>query len=177
MDSVETGSPVLPTDMEAIYRQTLDRAQTLANQEKFASAIAKVAGIPKNSRHFSLARRLQVDWSQALLEQAIQHYQTANLDAAKIMLAAIPEDSPIHAQGVELRSQWQSQQQQLQRAIAAQQAHDWQGVIDALQPLADTPLQHSSTVQDLWKQAIAAQYEPDPMLLQMATMDLPAEAL
>jgi hypothetical protein len=165
----------LPQTMEAMYEQLLTQAQSSAGQSQFTQAIAQVAGIPKNSRHYELANRLQQDWSQELLRQANQHYDDAKLDAAQAVLAKIPANSSFHAQAVSLKQQWQQQQTALKRAIAAKQQGDWQGVIDALEPLESTPLHQSLRVQELWQQAITRLYEPDQSLVYVAMADVPVE--
>lgn len=165
----------LPEDMERLYEQLLTQAQSKASAAQFTQAISQISGIPKNSRHYELAYRLQQDWSQELWRQANQQYENAKLDAAQAILAKIPQSSSLHAQSQSLKQRWQEQQQSLDRAIAAKRRGDWQAVIQALQPLESTPLHQSLTVQELWQQAITRLYEPDQNLVYVAMADVPVE--
>jgi hypothetical protein len=163
----------LPQEIEVLYSQVLEKAQAMASQAQFSSAIAQVAGIPKNSQSYELAHSLQADWSQELLQQANQHYENAELETAQSLLAAIPATSSLKAQALALKAQWGQQQQIMARAIAAKERGDWQAVIDALQSLDETPLHHSLPVQDLLQQAITQLYEPDQNLTYIAMADTP----
>ncbi len=167
----------LPDDMEVLYSQLLTQAQSKASAAQFTEAISQISGIPKNSRHYELAYRLQQDWSQELWRQANQQYENAKLDAAQAILAKIPQSSSLHAQSLSLKQRWQEQQQSLDRAIAAKQRGNWQAVIQALQPLESTPLHQSLIVQELWQQAITRLYEPDKNLVYVAMADVPVEPL
>lgn len=165
----------LPEDMEVLYEQLVTQAQSKASAAQFTQAISQISGIPKNSRHYELAYRLQQDWSQELWRQANQQYENAKLDAAQAILAKIPQSSSLHAQSMALKQRWQGQQQSLDRAIAAKRRGDWQAVIQALQTLESTPLHQSLTVQELWQQAITRLYEPDQNLVYVAMADVPVE--
>jgi hypothetical protein len=163
----------LPDDIEAVYGKLLDQAQAAANSERFASAIATITGIPKNSRHHELAQRLQEDWSREILRQASNHYQQAHVAIALSLLNAIPSTSQAHAHAAALHAEWQRYGTWLNRAITAKTNGNWQDAIDALKQLENTPLYQSLAVQELLQQAITKLYEPDQAMMQLATMDLP----
>jgi hypothetical protein len=163
----------LPDQMETIYANLLKRAQDSSNQGQFAQAIATVAGIPKNSQHYPMAQRLQEDWAQELLQQATQEWHQANMVKAIALLNTIPSTSQLSDRLPEIRQRWHQQAKQLNQAIAAQKAQNWQGVMTALQPLESTPLQNSPLVQELLQQAMTQPYEPDGTLLQIATEGMP----
>lgn len=164
----------LPARMEAEYEAELGAAQAFVSRDRLPQAIAKAAGIPKNSRHFEKAQQLQADWSRELLRQATSEYQQARIAKAMAMLQVIPSTSPLHSQVVELRQRWSQQAGLLNRAMAAKAAGDWQGAIDAIKALEAAPVYHSLVVQNLLQHALIKLYEPDQTLLQIATDDLPS---
>ena len=170
--SAQVSTP-MPIGMESLYEKRLEQAQVAANREQFSQAIDAVVGIPKNSRHYELAQRLQADWTQEIVRQATEHCQKAQMKEAITLLETIPSDSGIIEQAQELQESWQKQSELWQRAIAAKDREDWQGVITTLKLLEDTPLYQSLPVQDLMQQAITQLYEPDQKLLRVAMVDLP----
>lgn len=163
----------LPPTVETVYQKLLEEAQVDAGRAQFAQAIARVTGIPKNSRHYETAQQLQEEWSQELLQQATQACQQAKVKQAIALLNTIPATSQLHDRAIELRQRWHSQAQSLNRAMAATRARDWQRAIDAIHDLDGSPMYHSLLVQNLLQQAMTKLYEPDQNLLQIATMDLP----
>ncbi|WP_421658688.1 hypothetical protein [Leptothermofonsia sp. ETS-13] len=167
------GKDRLPNTMETLYSSLLEKAQALASREQFGQAIATIAGIPKNSRHYEMAQQLQEDWSRELLRQATLHCQQAQVKTAIAILQAIPETSQLHDRAVELRQLWSKQARQLNQAIAAEKVGDWQRAIDATKSLEGSLMYNSLLVQELLQQAMTKLYEPDQTLLQIATADLP----
>lgn len=165
----------LPDSMEASYKNALEQAQEIAGQNQLTDAINTIAGIPKNSRHFAMAQQLQDDWSRELLRQAINECQQARVGKAIAMLDAIPTTSQLHAHVSELRQTWSQQGELLNQAIIAKRLGNWQETIDAIKQLEGSPMYHSLQIQQLLQQALIRLYEPDPMLLQIATSDLPAK--
>jgi hypothetical protein len=162
----------LPKTVEALYSNSLEQAQVIANRNQPAAAIRKIAGIPKNSQHFKVAQQLQEDWSQELLQQATRECHQARVARAITMLNQIPSPH-LQTRILELRQSWQQQGQWLNRAIAAKNANDWQGMINALDQLEETPLYNSVLVQGLLQQATSKLYEPDATMLQVAAKGLP----
>jgi len=162
----------LPNTVEAVYSSLLEQAQTLANRNQPAMAIHKVAAIPTNSQHFKVAQQLQEDWSQELLRQATSECQQAHVVKAISMLNDIPSIR-LQNRVIELRQRWQQQNVVLNRAIAAKNAKNWQGVITAIKPLEETSLYNSLLVQEMLQQATVNLYEPDATMLQVATKGLP----
>lgn len=164
-------SDKLPNTVEAVYSSLLEQAQTLANRNQPATAIHKVAAIPTNSQHFKVAQQLQEDWSRDLLRQAISECQQAHVVKAISMLNDI-SSTRLQTRVIELRQRWQQQKVLLNRAIAAKNAKNWQGVIAAIKPLEETPLYNSLLVQELLQQATTQLYEPDATMLQVAMKGL-----
>ncbi len=161
----------LPPDVETLYGDLVQQAQAAANREEWSMAIAHLAGIPKNSQHFQLAQQLQEEWSREVLDQAVRLWAQGEDKAALALLRTIPRTGPAQAhlinQVTELQTKWQLQSQRLERAIAAQAVGDWQGVIDALQSLENTPIYNSPRVQNLLQQSMTQRYAPDPTLMAM----------
>jgi hypothetical protein len=92
LSAIQWGNPCadqLPTDMEAVYSNLLEQAQVLASREQLTQALASINGIPKNSRHYAMAQRLQEDWSRELLRQATAEFHKANVANAISMLNSI----------------------------------------------------------------------------------------
>lgn len=170
-------SQQLPGKMETVYHNLLAEAQAEANQDRFDAAIAKLAGIPKNSHHYEMAERLRNDWSREILRHATSHCQQARVDQAIAMLNAIPATSEFHDRASELRQRWTDQDKLFDRAVAAQKAGNWQGAIDAIQALEGTPLYNSLAVQDLLQLAMTKLYEPDETLLQISMDGMPITPL
>ena len=162
----------LPDTVEAVYSSLLEQAQTLANRNQPATAIHKVAAIPTNSQHFKVAQQLQEDWSRDLLRQAKSECQQAHVVKAISMLNDI-SSTRLQPRVIELRQRWRQQKVLLNRAIAAKNVKNWQGVITAIQPLEETPLYNSFLVQEMLQQATTKLYEPDATMLQVATKGLP----
>ncbi|NJP09711.1 MAG: hypothetical protein HC866_09655 [Leptolyngbyaceae cyanobacterium RU_5_1] len=167
----------LGNNIETVYDNLIKQAQTLASRNQPMQAIAKIAGIPRNSRHYEMAQQLQEDWSRELLRQATGECQQARVAKALSMLNAIPATSRSRNRATELRRHWSQQAGFLNRAIAARKTGNWQGVIDAIQLLEGAPMYHSLLVQGLLQQAMTNLYEPDAVMLQTATEDLPTVQL
>jgi hypothetical protein len=163
----------VPIEMENFYDKKLEQAQAAANREHFSQAINQVVGIPKNSRHYELAQRLQADWSREIVRQSTEYCQKAQMKQALTLLATLPPNSVVTEQARELRGAWQKQAELWHQAIAAKEQGDWQSVITTLKLLEDTPLYQSLPVQDLMQQAVTQLHEPDQKLLTVAMGDLP----
>jgi hypothetical protein len=163
----------LPKEIETVYGDALNQAQTLAQQNQFAEAMTQLSGIPKNSRYYAPAQQLQDNWSQELLQQAQTFYQKAKITQAIAVLNAIPAGSRAQQQTMELKQRWGQQATALNRAIAAQQAGDWQKVIQNIQLLEGSPIHQSVLVQSLIQNAMIKRYEPNKTLVQIATVNLP----
>lgn len=163
----------LPKNVEDLYNNLLQQAQTSASRDQFAEATTTLAGIPKNSRHYEIAQQLQADWSRELLRQATNQWQQAQVKTAISTLNAIPSTSQINDRKLELRQRWKQQAIALEQALAAKEVRNWQGAINALKALEGSPIYHSLTVQELLQQSMAKLYEPDQTFLQIATADLP----
>jgi len=161
----------LPNTVEAVYSSLLEQAQILANRNQPATAIHKVAAIPTNSQHFKVAQQLQEDWSRELLREAKSECQQARVVKAISMLNDIPSVR-LQTRVIELRQRWQQQNVLLNRAIAAKNTKNWQGVITAIKTLEETPLYNSLLVQEMLQQATTKLYEPDATMLQVATKGL-----
>ncbi|MBD2020183.1 hypothetical protein H6F43_08285 [Leptolyngbya sp. FACHB-36] len=136
-----------------------------------------ISGIPKNSRHYEMAQRLQEDWSRELLRQATNYCRQAKVETAVSMLSTIPATSQLHDRVTELRQRWSKQAKVLDQAIAAKDAEDWQQAISAIKSLEGSPMYHSLPVQELLQQAMTNLYEPEESLTEIATSDLPAVEL
>jgi hypothetical protein len=165
----------LPNQLEAEYGKQLMQAQATASRNLFPQAIATIAGIPRNSRHFETAQQLQEDWSRELLRQAASECQQAQVDKAVAILEAIPSTSQLYSQAIELQKLWKQQAVFLNRAVAAKAAGDWQGAIAAIKSLEGSSMYHSLFVQDLMQTAMIKLYEPDQTLLEIATIDVPSQ--
>lgn len=166
----------LPETMETAYDNLLKQAQaavqsdrSVVDQNRLASAVAAIAGIPKNSRHYELAQKLQEDWSQELLQQAIDRCQKGDVAAALSIVNAIAPTSPQHGRAVELQAVWRGQAKVLAQATSAQTRGDWQGAIEAIESLQGTPLYNSLPVQALLQQSISSQFQPDADLMHLAS--------
>lgn len=163
----------LPQKIETVYGGLLEQAQAAASRNQITEAVARIAGIPKNSQHYPLAEQLQEDWSLELLRQATSECQQGHVTKAISLLDRIPATSKRRDRVIELRQRWSQQAGLLERATAAKKAGDWQTALDAVKALEGSPMYHSTPVQDLLQQAMMKLYEPDQMLLQVATADLP----
>lgn len=162
-------SDKLPNNVEHVYSQLLEQAHTAANHDRLAEAIASAASIPKNSRHYDIAQRLQEDWSQELLQRASNCYQQADLPMAMTMLSAIPPTSQRHDRASELHQRWSKQAVLLNQAVAAREAGDWNSTMNALKALEGTQLYQSAPVQELLQQATNRFFESDQTLLELAS--------
>lgn len=159
----------LPNSVEQVYGQLLEQAHTAANHDRLAEAIASATSIPKNSRHYDMAQRLQEDWSQELLQRASNCYQQADLTMAMTMLSAIPQTSQRHDRAVDLHQRWSQQVVLLNQALSATEAEDWHGAMNALKALEGTQLYQSAPVQELLQQATNRFLTPNETLLQLAS--------
>ncbi|WP_206754547.1 hypothetical protein, partial [Leptolyngbya sp. FACHB-36] len=155
----------------------LKQAQASASRDQIADAMNGISGIPKNSRHYEMAQRLQEDWSRELLRQATNYCRQAKVETAVSMLSTIPATSQLHDRVTELRQRWSKQAKVLDQAIAAKDAEDWQQAISAIKSLEGSPMYHSLPVQELLQQAMTNLYEPEESLTEIATSDLPAVEL
>jgi hypothetical protein len=164
----------LPANMETVYSDLLKQAQAAEDQAQLANAVATVAGIPKNSRHYEMANQLQEDWSQELLQGAIDRYQQGEVTAALTLLEAISPTSQQQARAAELRSVWGQQAQVLEQASSSGGRENWQGVMDAIALLEGTPLYHSPPVQERLQEAINRRFQPDTALTQLASESTPS---
>jgi hypothetical protein len=159
----------LPDTVEASYQQALQTAQSLANQDQFELAIAAVSGVPKNSRHYEPAQQLQEDWARALVRQAVGACQQAQVTQAIALLKGVPAHSQAYAQAAQLRQNWTQQARIWNRAIAAQNAGDWQTAVDAIRQLEGSAMYQSLMVQQVLQRSLTNLYEPDPALVRLAT--------
>jgi len=166
----------LPNSVEQVYSQLLEQAHTAANQDRLAEAIASAASIPKNSRHYDMAQRLQEDWSQELLQRASNCYQQADLTMAMTMLNAIPPTSQRHDRAVDLHQRWSQQAVFLNQALAAREVNDWHGAMNALKALEGTQIYQSAPVQELLQQATDRFFTPNETLLQLASGNIAPDA-
>lgn len=166
----------LPNSVEQVYSQLLEQAHTAANRDRLAEAIASAASIPKNSRHYDVAQRLQEDWSQELLQRASNCYQQADLTMAVTMLSAIPQTSQRHDRAVDLHQRWSQQAVLLNQALAAREAENWHGAMNALKALEGTQLYQSAPVQELLQQATNRSLTPNETLLQLASANAATDA-
>jgi hypothetical protein len=160
--------------MEAVYDNLLAQAQALVGRDQLTQAVDLIAGIPKNSQHYGMARQLQEDWSRELLRQAASECQQGRVGKAILMLDTIPSNSQLHDRIAELRQRWSKQDKLLQQAIALKKAGDWQGVVDTIKTLEGAPMYQSLLVQGLLQQGVTQLYKPDAAMLQVAMEDLPA---
>jgi len=156
-------------ELEQVYEKLINNAQQSISRDRMIEALSSLGGIPKNSQHYALAKRLQNDWSQELLQRATQQHQQANIETALKLLRTIPPTSEQYSHAQELMNQWSQEATQLQRAQAAQRKGQWTEVISLLEPLAGRPLYQSSTVQAMLQEAIYRQFEPNNALMQVAT--------
>lgn len=166
----------LPKEMETVYSNLLEQGQAAAHRDRLADAIASIAGIPKNSQHYDMAQQLQQDWSQELLQRALDRYQQADLAMAQSMLKAIPANTPQYTRAAELRDRWSQEATLLEQAKAAKAAQDWEKVVNTLNALEGTPLYYSLPVQELLLQAMNKRFEADETLLQAASTSTPSIA-
>mgnify|MGYP002777069193 CR=1 FL=1 len=156
-------------ELEMVYEDVLEQAQSIANRDRLPEAVLQLGGIPKNSRHYALAKQLQDDWSQELLQRAIQHHQQANLSAALRLLNTISPTSQHHAQAIALGKQWRGEAKFLNQALVARKTGNWSKAITALKRLEGTPLYQSNLVQQMLQEITTKQFEPASDLMQIAT--------
>jgi hypothetical protein len=158
----------LPDSMETVYGSLLKQAQVSADGDRLPDAVAMIAGIPKNSQHYEKAQHLQNDWSQELLQRAIDRCQQGDIKTAISMLNEIPESSPQQSRVAELEDYWTQQATLLAQAITARDAGNWQDAVSALESLEGTLIYNSLPIQRLLQQAISERFQPDAALRQMA---------
>ncbi|MDX2232314.1 MAG: hypothetical protein NW220_21955 [Leptolyngbyaceae cyanobacterium bins.349] len=160
----------LPSDLETVYAQLLHQAQTMADRDRWADAIAQVSGIPKNSRHYALAAQLQTDWSQEILQQAMERYHQAQLKSALQLLTNIPASCQTYAQAQAFTRQWTQEAAWLHQAEVAWRSNRWYTVLTLLKKLERSPLYQSSPVQNMLQIATHKLYEPDPTLIELGSI-------
>jgi hypothetical protein len=155
-------------ELEIVYEDVLEEAQTTANRDRLPEAIFHLGGIPKNSRHYALAKQLQDDWSQELLQRAIQQHHQANLSAALRLLNTISPTSQHQPQAIALAKQWRGEAKLLNQALVARKTGNWTKAVTALKRLEATPLYQSSLVQQMLQEITTKQFEPASDLMQIA---------
>lgn len=167
----------IPQDVENLYSNLLEQAQTDARRDRLPQAVNTIAGIPRNSRHDATAQQLRERWSKDLLRVARNHYAQAQLKEALALLQAIPESSSVHAQAKNLQANWSSQSRQLEQADAAYGDRNWSQALRLLEPLKNTDLYTSPHIQTILHQSIDAAFDPGLAATDLSTTDklLPAQ--
>ncbi|HEY9700187.1 MAG TPA: hypothetical protein V6D10_23235 [Trichocoleus sp.] len=158
-------------EMEATYGSLIKQAQEMANRDQLPAAVSLVMGIPKNSKHCTMAQQLQENWSQELLRLAKDSYQQADLSRSLVLLRAIPVASSQYGYAAELQRRWYEQSLILKQAMSARKTKNWQGVVNRIQQLSGTPLYQTLAAQELLQQAMLKQFEPDETLMKLATAE------
>ncbi|GAB4226410.1 MAG: hypothetical protein Kow00121_54630 [Elainellaceae cyanobacterium] len=131
----------IPNTIQSTYEQAqsalnrcaaglLDRAQQQADNAEYQTAIQEVAKIPPESTVYADAQTQVEQWSDALLQQATQLYETeGNLEEAIARVQAIPADTSAGEQSQDIIAQWQEEwaanEQALQEAQQALNAGEW----------------------------------------------------
>jgi hypothetical protein len=157
----ESSQAKLPSDIEAIYEQLIQQAQTKASSGQVDQAVADIASIPPNSKHYQEARQLQDGWSKDLLVGANRQYQQAKLTEAIAQLRAIPPGSPSFEQAKPLIETWSQQEQLLARATQSADQGNWKQAVEALNNLRNTELYNTPQIQALAQKAITNAFGSD----------------
>lgn len=167
----------IPQDVENLYRDLLEQAQTDAQQGRLPQAVNAIAGIPHNSRHAMTTQQLQERWSKDLLRLARNHYAQGQTKEALALLKAIPESTSGYEQAKNLQSSWLSQAKQLEQADAAYGNRNWDQALQLLEPLRNTELYSSPRVQAMLQQSINAAFDPGAAVTDLSATDksIPAQ--
>lgn len=146
----------IPDELEQSYQSLLAQAERLAQESRFAEAIALIEGIPSNSQSFESAKRLKQRYASEVLTRAKKRYERSgadDVDAALSMLSIIPVNTPTYAEVAQLQPVWKQQQSLLATAENAEALKDWQTVVSALSQLKNTPLYSTPRVQAMLRYA------------------------
>ncbi|MDX2239074.1 MAG: hypothetical protein NW224_00145 [Leptolyngbyaceae cyanobacterium bins.302] len=163
----QTNRPI--KELENVYETVLTQAQETAKRDRLPEAIISLGGIPKNSRHYPLAKQLQDDWSRELLQRATQQHQQANLSVALKLLNTIPSVSQHYSHAMELSKQWRWEATLMNRINQAKAAGNWNAVANVLKQLEGTSLYQSTLIQKIVQDAMSQQWQPDSHLMQIAS--------
>ncbi|BAS60112.1 serine/threonine kinase (plasmid) [Leptolyngbya boryana IAM M-101] len=155
--------------METIYANMLQQAESLASRDRFAQALQKVQGIPRNSRHFFQAQQFQESWSKEVLQQALEQYRQGSLDQALVSLKPIPSSASITSQVKAFRTAWTQEARFLNQALSAAANRDWSNTLRSLESLRGTGTYTTPRVQTLLEQAIANAFDPSATTIRLAT--------
>ncbi|AFY62710.1 serine/threonine-protein kinase [Synechococcus sp. PCC 6312] len=110
-----------------IIQCRLDPAKALDEDGQRPQAMALLATIPQADPAYTAAQELLGLWSDALLSQANQAYQSGNLDQAQALIQAIPPTSPSHSIAQDALASWRAEFAANQTTLAqARQAFDQQ---------------------------------------------------
>lgn len=116
-----------------IIQCRLDPAKELDKDGQRPQAIQILAAIPQGDPAYVAAQELLGLWSDALLTEANQAYQSGNLDQAQALIQAIPSTSPSYQIAQSALASWQNESASNQTTLAqARQAFDQQRWSDAI---------------------------------------------
>lgn len=166
----------IPQDVENLYRDLLEQAQTEAQQGRLPQAVNAIAGIPHNSRHALTSEQLRERWSKDLLRLARNHYAQGQLKEALALLKVIPESTSEFEQAKNLQASWLSQSKQLEQADAAYSNRNWAQTLQLLEPLRNTELYSSPRIQAMLQQSIDAAFNSRTAATDLSTADQPLPA-
>lgn len=161
----------ISADVEDLYRDLLEQAQTDAQHDRLPQAMVAVTGIPSNSRHHPAAQQLREHWSKDLLRVAQKEYSRGQPREAIELLKAIPASSSMSAQAKNLQTSWSSQLKQLEQAEVAYRNSNWDQALRSLESLKNTPLYSSPRLQEMLQQSIAAAFNPGEGAIELSTTD------
>jgi eukaryotic-like serine/threonine-protein kinase len=123
----------------------LGLGKALADDKKFDEALTAVLAIPSTDPNFKEAKTLLDKWSNQLITQATELYNTkGSTDAAVALLNKIPEASSLYAKAKDLAAKWQEDttfnRQALKLAQTALDEKRWQSALNEADRLrANTP--------------------------------------
>jgi serine/threonine protein kinase len=132
-----------PTSPDPIASQSpkpepLNQAKTLAKSGKLKEAIVTASQVPKDTPDYGEAQNLIQELSKQILGNSEKTFRSTNnetaLDQALLQVQAIPNTSPLYAEGQTKTQQWQAEwtkaEEQLKQAKAAQEQQQWSSAIE-----------------------------------------------
>ncbi|MBE9010683.1 hypothetical protein IQ250_10730 [Pseudanabaenaceae cyanobacterium LEGE 13415] len=167
----------ISSDVEDLYQDLLEQAQTDAQHDRLSEAMVAITSIPSNSRHHIAAQQLREQWSKDLLRFAQNAYSKGQPREAIELLKAIPPSTSTSVQAKSLQTNWGRQLQRLEQAEIAYSNSNWGQALRFLESLKNTALYTSPRVQEMLQQSIAAAFHPGDAATEISMTDkiIPAQ--
>ena len=129
--------PQIGTDPEVqalLGECQLGKAQYFAKDGHLRDAIAVISLVPKGAPVAAKAEKLLTEWSERMMDLAIEQYDAGQLDDAITLTQLVPKNSSAYRKAQDSakqwRASWQPSQEYLQEAQSAFDQGQWQAAID-----------------------------------------------